>query len=512
MMVNNKASLYVFGSLVVMVLLILLLWKPWEDEGISNETSLQIYCAAGMRRAVDEVVANYKKEYGVKVTVDSGPSGELLSRIKQVKGSLGDLYLPADSWYVDKLHEEGLAAENLSVGFFEAVMAVPKGNPKNIHSLNDLFKEDVSVGFGNPQASVGRTAKKVLEVKGLWKKFEDLSKVFPSKVTFLGTVTEVALHVKKKTVDVGIVWKATALQNGLEVIELEVFKKERQPIELTLLKKSKQSTAALQFARYLTARNRGVLSFEKHHFQAIEDGDVWVERPVLKLMYGSMLTPGLRQAIDKFKLREGVDFDEIPNGCGILVAQIKNGIVPEAYVACDDSFMNDVQDIFDSRVNLTNNFLVIVVRKGNPWRIKTLKDLKQDRLRVGLGHGINSAMGSLTKKMLEKYGIYESLKQGGHMREFDSGHMLVNTFLAPKAAAMDVMIVYRSNVMSNPSNLEKCEVIELNEAEAVATQPYAIAKKGNHKHLMKRFFDVVTSQENSEIFKEAGFVWRHNKK
>ena len=108
---------------------------------------------------------------------------------------------------------------------------------------------------------------------------------------------------------------------------------------------------------------------------------------------------------------------------------------------------------------------MIVVRKGNPRQIKTLQDLKQDKLRVGLGHSTNSAMGSLTKKMLEKYDIYEILEKGGHMREFDSGHMLVSTFLAPKTASMDVMIVYRSNVMSNPSNLKKCEVIDLNEAE-----------------------------------------------
>ncbi len=58
-----------------------------------------------------------------------------------------------------------------------------------------------------------------------------------------------------------------------------------------------------------------------------------------------MLRPAIEQTIAEFERREGVKVTRVYNGCGILVAQMKAGEVPDAYFACDSEFMNQVNDI-----------------------------------------------------------------------------------------------------------------------------------------------------------------------
>jgi hypothetical protein len=46
---------------------------------------------------------------------------------------------------------------------------------------------------------------------------------------------------------------------------------------LGVVSASPHRTAALRLARYLTARDRGQMVFEKYHYQPLENADVWKE-------------------------------------------------------------------------------------------------------------------------------------------------------------------------------------------------------------------------------------------
>src|SRR5205823_1974271 len=82
------------------------------------------------------------------------------------------------------------------------------------------------------------------------------------------------------------------------------------------------------------------------------------------------------------------------NGCGILVAAMKAGDRPDAYFACDKSFMDQVNDLFLDATDVSQNQLVILVHKGNPRGIHALKDLAQKDLKVGVGHEKQCALGT----------------------------------------------------------------------------------------------------------------------
>ena len=111
----------------------------------------------------------------------------------------------------------------------------------------------------------------------------------------------------------------------------------------------------------------------------VSGGDLWADVPELSVFAGSMLRPAIDETITAFEEREGVRVSRVYNGCGILVAQMKGGQVPDAYFACDTEFMEQVPDLFPEPVDVSQNELVILVQKGNPHNIGSLRDLTQLR-------------------------------------------------------------------------------------------------------------------------------------
>ena len=82
---------------------------------------------------------------------------------------------------------------------------------------------------------------------------------------------------------------------------------------------SKKTQAALKFARYVSARDRGLKQYAAHGFRT-SGGDAWADQPELSVFAGSMLRPAIEDTIAEFEKREGVRISRVYNGCGILVA------------------------------------------------------------------------------------------------------------------------------------------------------------------------------------------------
>jgi ABC-type molybdate transport system substrate-binding protein len=255
----------------------------------------------------------------------------------------------------------------------------------------------------------------------------------------------------------------------------------------------------------------------------VPDGDVWAERPEVHLSSGAMLKPGIDQTVKQFAQREGITINTTYQGCGHLVDQMKAmrrgdarpALFPDAYFACDTSFMEMVQGWFDTSIVIARNDMVLVVQKGNPKQVRSISDLARGELFIGLGHPRNSALGKLTDDMLKKLGLHERVYAGEWQKRIihaDAGHDLVNKMRAA-AGKLDAAIVYRSNAISNPENPAKyLDVIDLGIAEAVATQPFAVARDSPHRYLMKRLLAAILSPQTEARFRDAGFQWVYQSK
>ncbi len=494
----NRSLILLGGSLALLLVLLLFLFKQqgWNTRGM--ETPLTLYCAAGIKRPVEAAAREYQAAYGAPIEIQYGGSGTLLANIEVAR--MGDLYLAADESYIRLAREKGLAAESIPLAWLTPGIAVAEGNPKGITGIQDLLKEDIRVALANPDAAaVGRITRMTLTRAGLWAALEKKTKVFKP------TVNDLATDVSIKAVDAAIIWDATANQDeNIDFIRVEEFASVRQRITIGLLKSSEAPTQALRFARFLSSRDRGQPFFKAAGFEGV-DGDVWEVEPRVVLFSGAMLRPGVEETIKAFEEREGCSIERVYNGCGILVAQMKAGASPEAYLACDVTFMDMVEDRFEAPKDLTENDIVLAVAKGNPKGLKTLADLAHEGLRVGLAHPVKSALGYLTRLMLEDAGLYDAIGQNVAV-ESATGDFLLNQILT---GSLDAVLVYRTNVMANPENLKKhLDMIPVDLPGALAVQPFAVARKSRHPFLMQRLYEAIVSETSKERFEKVGFRWR----
>lgn len=470
--------------------------SPAERErgASSAEPSLMVYCAASNRGVMEAVRADYEKEFGIPVQVQYGASQTLLASLEVSKS--GDLYLPADDSFLTQVRERDLIADDFALADMKAVVAVPKGNPKQIAKLDDLLRDDVRLAQANPEAAaIGKVTKAALKATGRWEELEQHTTAFTT------TVNEVANDVKIGAVDAGIVYGPVLHDYvALEGISIPELASIQSRVAVALLKSSTRPQTAAHFARYLSARDKGLVRYREYGFAPVE-GDRWSEQPELTLYAGSMLRPAIEETISEFERREGVKVTRVYNGCGILVAQMKAGEVPDAYFACDTEFMNQVKDIFPSPESVSQNELVILVKKGNPHGIKSLEDLSEPGLRVGIGHEKQCAMGWITQRTFAESGLQTELMKNVVVQT-PTGDMLVNQM---RSGSLDAAVAYLSNAAGAADFLDAIRIQGI--ACSVATQPYGVAKGSDRRQLGERLLHAIRTESSKEKFTNEGFRW-----
>jgi len=230
---------------IVVVLIALLVWLFYPHT--PPRPALRLYAGAGLRRAVEKLVVQFKTETGIMVEPDYGGSGMIISRARD--DSDADLFMPGDVWYVDRLDEltAGRVAERATAAYFVPTIIVAKGNPKNVHELTDLIRPDLRLGLGRADAcQIGRTSQKILQNAGI-----DTTTLKPQESL---TVNELGVWVKMKTVDAAIVWDAIAanIAGDVDTITIPPEQNVVSHVVLARLNGSRDPDAAARFLAFVT--------------------------------------------------------------------------------------------------------------------------------------------------------------------------------------------------------------------------------------------------------------------
>ena len=258
------------------------------------------------------------------------------------------------------------------------------------------------------------------------------------------TVNEIAADLSLGAVDTAIIWSSLTLQfQGIEAVHTPELDARLERASAAVLECSKQTQAALKFARYLAAPDAGGKSVAAAGFHPLA-GDPWKPKPELVLYSGGVNRPAVEALLGRFATREGVTVTTVFNGCGILCASMKtmgssdNPKFPDAYYACDLCFVPPVADQFPESVLLTETAIGIVVRNGNPRNVKTLADMAQPGVKVGLCNAEQSTLGYMTKGMLKASALWDSVHKNVVV-EVPTADFLINQM---RAGALDAALVY----------------------------------------------------------------------
>ncbi len=255
----TRSRLLAIAALVLFVSCAFLAFR-----GDAPEKGLFLYCGAGLRPAMEDLRADFTQRTGVPVLVSYAGSGCLLSMLTFARS--GDLYMPGERYYVDQAIADGHVKEDVTAAYFVAVVMVQKGNPKGIHSLRDLAREDVRVGIGHPDSvACGLVAKKILEKAGLW---DAVKANIDARGAYTGAAMELSNALSLKALDAAINWDAMAFP-VLQDVEILTLPREQNidvPVPLAVLTWSRQRDAADQFVEFaLSAAGRAHFAEHGYH-------------------------------------------------------------------------------------------------------------------------------------------------------------------------------------------------------------------------------------------------------
>ena len=473
-----------------------------SSRGSDSSASLFVYCAAGIRAPVEAVKADYEQRYGTAVQLQYGGSNTLLSQLEFSR--TGDLFLAADDSYLRQAVERGLVRETIPLAVMRPVILVAGGNPKHILGIDDLLRSDVRTALGNPdQAAIGKKTRELLTASGHW---ERLQNQVTQTGVFKPTVPEIANDVKIGSVDAAIVWDTTAAQyKTLEAVRTVELDAGTAQVAIGVLTSCQNPARALRFARFLAARDQGLLVFQADGFQTVA-GDVWAEIPQLNFFCGAVNRRAVASVIKTFEDREGVQVNTVYNGCGILTAQMRSihdqrqtAGFPDTYMACDRFYLDSVKEWFQEDVDISDTEVVIAVPRGNPAKIHDLQDLTRPGIRVSLGQPDQCTIGVLTREILQQENVYEAVMRNVATQTATSA-MLIPTVTT---GAVDASLTYLTDTLAES---DKVEAIRIPSAAARAIQPFAISRTSDHKHLARRFYQAISQARDQ--FEDAGFHFR----
>lgn len=495
-------------SLLVLTVLVVVGAAAWFQSGSSTTSkpgnAIVVYCAAGMRKPVEEAAIAFQKEFNVEVRLDYGSSGELEGKLELERTSRTprcDLYIPADLSFAERAREKELTSENIPLARFELVLAAAPDHPSipQTLSIDSMLKTDIPYGICDEKAGAGKKTREMLSDLNLW---EDVQS--QARVTF-PRVTELAGAIKtSETVHAGFIWDSTAKQFGLSIIKLSELKKNTSDISANVATTSQNPIWALRFARYLAAPEKGAPLFEKHHFTPA-GGDAWELQPEVVFYCGGVNRDAIASALNRFQEREGCIIKTQFAGCGTLVGSIQSGRLnlPDAFMTCDTSYMSMVQGDFQQATDVSSTHICMLVRKGNPKAIHTLQDLAKPGIAIGTTDPQMSTLGALSHAIFEDIGIKETIRdQQSIIVTAPTAHELILQMEGHDK--LDVALVYEANCQNLESNVE---TVAIDHPLALATQNIAAARQTRFPALMARLMNEVLSAESKKSFTEHGFHW-----
>lgn len=224
---------------------------------------LLIYCGITMVNPIKAIADVFEKERNVKITINQGGSEDLYKSLRDSKQ--GDLYLPGSASYYKEYQPDGLLGEYVHLGFNQAALIVPKGNPKGIDGrLENLERTDIAVGIGEANmGSIGRETKKILERKGNYQKVQDNAALVATDSRNLNRA------IKMSEVDLILNWRATAFfkenREQLQAIDLDPKDAVPKKLLLILLNSSNNPDLARKFMEF-AASDKGQAIFRENGF------------------------------------------------------------------------------------------------------------------------------------------------------------------------------------------------------------------------------------------------------
>lgn len=225
---------------------------------------LLIFAGSASKPPLDEAAKAFAARRNVAVEVTYGGSGTVLSQM--MLGRIGDLYIPGSQDFMDLAEEQGAVDPKTRriIAYLLPVIAVQKGNPKGIRSLDDLTRPGLRVGIGNPETvCLGAFAVEIFRHARLWEQVQ------PNIVVYAKSCEDLASLLVLGHVDAVIGWDVFDdwHKERIDVVPLskeEMVKVGNIPVAISVFSKNRH--LAQEFIDFVTSPE-GRAFFARYGYQ-----------------------------------------------------------------------------------------------------------------------------------------------------------------------------------------------------------------------------------------------------
>lgn len=238
---------------------------------------LYVFAGAASKPPTEEAAKAFEKKTGVKVNLNFGGSGFVLSQMKIAKK--GDIYFPGSSDYMEAAKKERLVFPETerNVVYLVPAINVQRGNPKAIKTLKDLLQPGLRVAIANPEGvCVGLYAVEIIE-----KNMNPAEKAAFKKnlVNYTESCEKTATAISLKAADAVIGWSVFEHWDP-ERIQTVALKKGEIPrigyIPIAISQFATNRALAQSFIDFILSKE-GLAIFRKYnYFMSPEEASTWI--------------------------------------------------------------------------------------------------------------------------------------------------------------------------------------------------------------------------------------------
>jgi molybdate transport system substrate-binding protein len=198
---------------------------------------LTVFAAASLTNVLPKIDA--RPRYGF--------AGSDLLALQIQQGAPADVFAAASPKYPELLFKQGLVQKPIQFATNTLVLVLPKSNPAQIHTVDDLTKPGVKIVIGDPSVPVGSYTRTVLSNLGI--SAAVLKNVVSQETDVRSVLGKVALG----EADAGFVYitDAKTVRGRVKVIALRASAQPRVVYEVAVVKSSPHLQAAYRFVTRL---------------------------------------------------------------------------------------------------------------------------------------------------------------------------------------------------------------------------------------------------------------------
>lgn len=225
--------------------------------------TILVYAGAGLKAPMEEIGALYSNKTGITVHYTYGGSGVLISQMNLSRQ--GDAFVPGSTVEFATAKNQGLVNSSQLVAYHVPVIAVQKGNPKGIKTIQDFARPGLKVALGDANATaIGKAGTK------MFAKYNITTDVEKNVVTRTPTINELTVIMNTGQADAALLTLDQVNPDKVDAVTIPTTDNVVLIVPAGITTFTKEAQKAQKFVDFV-ASAEGKAVFAEHGFPVYPD-------------------------------------------------------------------------------------------------------------------------------------------------------------------------------------------------------------------------------------------------